>query len=236
MRALPGSRWIVAIASPASLLIGLTTALFGTCGPFTDVALDVFCPFVLEVFYTGITTGTTPTTYDPASPVSRLQMAAFLSRTVDGVVRRGSRRTPLNKFWTQKNVLNPIQTGGGSYLADTDGTDIWVASRDANWIQRLDGSDGREWNRRGRRDRLGDRLPVAGQALRVAVVFRPRRSHDSGYQPRGLSIRDRLQRSALLHREQRPSRIRLDHPVRPLASLPGDDRHDGLHPAGRHPL
>jgi len=124
-------------------LIGFTTALFGTCGPFTDVALDVFCPFVLEVFYTGITTGTTPTTYDPASPVSRLQMAAFLSRTVDGVVRRGSRRTPLNKFWTQKNVLNPIQTGGGSYLADTDGTDIWVASRDANWIQRLRASDGR---------------------------------------------------------------------------------------------
>jgi len=82
MRALPGSRWIVAVASLASLLIGLTTALFGTCGPFTDVALDVFCPFVLEVFYTGITTGTTPSTYDPGSPVSRLQMAAFLSRTV----------------------------------------------------------------------------------------------------------------------------------------------------------
>jgi hypothetical protein len=34
---------------------------------------------VLEVFYLGITTGTSPTTYDPASNVSRLQMAAFLS-------------------------------------------------------------------------------------------------------------------------------------------------------------
>jgi len=41
-----------------------------------------FCPFVLEIFYLGITTGTTPTTYDPSSTVTRLQMAAFLSRTV----------------------------------------------------------------------------------------------------------------------------------------------------------
>ncbi|HKA35605.1 MAG TPA: S-layer homology domain-containing protein [Thermoanaerobaculia bacterium] len=69
------------------MLLGVSSALLGACGPFTDVAADVFCPFVLEIFYLGITTGTTATTYDPSSNVSRLQMAAFLSRTVDGVLR-----------------------------------------------------------------------------------------------------------------------------------------------------
>src|SRR5215470_6001260 len=130
MRALPGSRWIVAVASPASLLIGLTTALFGTCGPFTDVALDVFCPFVLEVFYTGITTGTTPTTYDPTSPVTRLQMAAFLSRTVDGVLRRGRRRSALNQNWTPQNdiVLPTTSVGLQPLLLQSDGADVWVAT------------------------------------------------------------------------------------------------------------
>jgi len=87
----------------ASLASGAGSALLGICGPFTDVAADVFCPFVLEIFYLGITTGTTATTYDPASNVSRLQMAAFLSRTVDGALKRGSRRAALDQFWTTQN-------------------------------------------------------------------------------------------------------------------------------------
>src|SRR5262249_47637964 len=91
------------LAAVGALLLGAATALLGTCGPFTDVAADVFCPFVLEIFYLGITTGTTATTYDPASNVSRLQMAAFLSRTVDGVLKRGSRRAILDQFWTTQN-------------------------------------------------------------------------------------------------------------------------------------
>ena len=82
------------LAGGAALLSGASQRLFGTCGPFTDVAADAFCPFVLEIFYLGITTGTSPTTYDPTANVSRLQMAAFLSRTVDGVLKRGSRRRP----------------------------------------------------------------------------------------------------------------------------------------------
>src|SRR6266498_2456724 len=86
--------------SVLTVLLGASSALFGLCGPFTDVAADAFCPFVLEIFYLGITTGTTPTTYDPTSNVNRLQMAAFLSRTVDGVLRRGSRRAALRQFAT----------------------------------------------------------------------------------------------------------------------------------------
>src|SRR5262249_46330915 len=77
------------------LVAGLSEQLTGVCGPFTDVAADVFCPFVLEIFCLGITTGTSPTTYDPTSDVTRLQMAAFLSRTVDTTLKRGSRRAAL---------------------------------------------------------------------------------------------------------------------------------------------
>src|SRR6478672_8051570 len=79
---------------------GGTSALVGVCGPFTDVSDATFCPFVLEIFTLGITTGTTPTTYDPASNVTRLQMAAFLSRSVDGVLKRGNHRAAVNQYWT----------------------------------------------------------------------------------------------------------------------------------------
>src|SRR5215471_13604816 len=88
-------RLLVLAAAAATLLGGWAAAALGACGPFSDVAADAFCPFVLEIFYLGITTGTTATTYSPADNVTRLQMAAFLSRSVDGVLKRGSRRAAL---------------------------------------------------------------------------------------------------------------------------------------------
>src|SRR5215468_390942 len=83
---------IVVLCLVAALLGGAMSAILGLCGPFTDVTDGFFCPFVLEIFYLGITTGTTATTYDPAGTVTRLQMAAFLSRTVDNVLKRGGAR------------------------------------------------------------------------------------------------------------------------------------------------
>lgn len=75
----------------------------------------------------GITTGTTPTTYDPTSSVSRLQMAAFLSRSVDGVLRRGSRRALLNQFWTTQDTdLLGLTTVGSN--PSLDGSRIWTAN------------------------------------------------------------------------------------------------------------
>src|SRR5580765_451089 len=90
----------------AAALAGAGGPVLGTCGPFTDFTDASFCPFVLEILTLGITTGTTPTTYDPASDVTRLQMAAFLSRTVDRVLQRGSRRAALNQFWTTQAPAN----------------------------------------------------------------------------------------------------------------------------------
>src|SRR5262245_44600705 len=115
-------------ALAAAIFLGAGNALLGTCGPFTDVAADVFCPFVLEIFYLGITTGTSPTTYDPSANVSRLQMAAFLSRTVDGVLKRGSRRAALDHFWTTQNstVLGLTTVPNGAQWVQSDGADVWV--------------------------------------------------------------------------------------------------------------
>ncbi len=76
---------IVTREQMAALLARLYRKLDGTCpaggDPFTDVAstsfarADVSCLFQLDV-----TGGTTSTTYSPANPVTREQMAAFLSR------------------------------------------------------------------------------------------------------------------------------------------------------------
>ena len=135
------------VLAPAALafLTGLSSALFGVCGPFTDVAADSFCPFVLEIFTLGITTGTSPTTYDPSSAVTRLQMAAFLSRTVDRALQRGSRRSALDQFWTPQNetVLKLTTIGSFAQLIRSDGLDVWVANSSSNSVSRIRGSDGR---------------------------------------------------------------------------------------------
>ncbi len=135
---------IVACALGAALLGG-SSALVGLCGPFTDVAADSFCPFVLEIFTLGITTGTSPTTYDPTSNVSRLQMAVFLSRSVDGVLKRGSRRAALDRFWTPKNasVLDTTLLQPIVQYPRSDGIDIWVPSVTSNTVSRVRASDGK---------------------------------------------------------------------------------------------
>ena len=131
--------------STIAVLTGATGGLLGDCGPFTDVAFDSFCPFVLEIFYLNITTGTTPTTYDPASAVSRLQMAAFLSRTVDRTLQRGNHRAALRRFWTPGSVLSlGVTTVGGSpYFSESDGTDVWVGNLASDSVWRVRGSDGK---------------------------------------------------------------------------------------------
>ena len=129
------------VAGVLALAIGAGAALLATCGPFTDTVNDAFCPFVLEVFYIGITTGTTPTTYDPTANVTRLQMAAFLSRTVDGVLRRGSQRAATNRFWIASDWRS---WGHGSAtdprLIASDGTDAFVANHGNDTVDRIDAS------------------------------------------------------------------------------------------------
>jgi hypothetical protein len=138
-------RALAVLSVPVILLAGAAGALLGTCGPFTDAAADAFCPFVLEIFYLGITTGTTPATYDPSANVSRLQMAAFLSRTVDGVLKRGGRRAILDQFWTTQNatVLGVTTVGSFPEQVKADGKDVWVSNGGDNTVSRVRASDGK---------------------------------------------------------------------------------------------
>jgi hypothetical protein len=134
----------VALVLAGALSAGVTATMLGTCGPFTDVAADAFCPFVLEIFDLGITAGTTATTYDPSGNVTRVQMAAFLSRTVDGVLRRGSRRAALNRFWIFRDPK--VLAGGGVGTIPgwpaSNGEDLWVpAAGSDNSVMRIHASD-----------------------------------------------------------------------------------------------
>src|SRR5215467_92481 len=142
----PGRRALgLSLIAATALFGGGVGAILGACGPFTDVAADAFCPFVLEIFYLGITTGTTATTYDPTSNVSRLQMAAFLSRTVDGVLKRGGRRAALDQFWTTQNstVMGMTDVGTDPTLIAFDGADVWVANEGTGTVSRVRASDGK---------------------------------------------------------------------------------------------
>src|SRR5262245_58646607 len=132
------------LAIGAVLLGGIAGAV--PCGPFTDLTGgDPFCPFVLEIFTLGITTGVTPTTYDPAGNVTRLQMAAFLSRTVDRTIQRSSRRAAVAKYWTPKvsSVLGLTTLGFQPHYARFDGADIWVSEVFDDLVQRVRASDGK---------------------------------------------------------------------------------------------
>ncbi|HKF42170.1 MAG TPA: hypothetical protein VKG01_03645 [Thermoanaerobaculia bacterium] len=128
----------------AVLAGGAGSSILAVCGPFVDISDANFCGFVLEIFYLGITTGTSATTYDPTSPVSRLQMAAFLSRTVDGVLRRGSPSAIADRFWTPQNdIALGLTTVGSPQLLKSDGADVWVAGGQAGTVVRVRASDGK---------------------------------------------------------------------------------------------
>src|SRR5262249_11874841 len=129
----------------AAILTGAAFSMLGLCGPFVDVTDAFFCQYVLEIFYLGITTGTTPTTYDPAASVTRLQMAAFLSRTVHQALKRGNPKAAAGKFWIPQNetVLPLTNLVNGAQWAKSDGSDIWATSFNNATIARVRASDGK---------------------------------------------------------------------------------------------
>jgi hypothetical protein len=141
----PGRGVLIVGMAIASAFLGGGSAILGVCGPFSDVSDAAFCPFVLEIFTLGITTGTTPTTYDPSSAASRLQMAAFLSRTVDKTLQRGSRRTAMRQLWSTHNgeVALTATLAGSPRFVEFDGADIWVGQGESGQVSRIQASDGK---------------------------------------------------------------------------------------------
>src|SRR4030095_3248737 len=108
----------------------------GSCGgatitlPFTAGAGRVFFCQSAEAYFSGLTNGTSGTTYSPGNNVTRDQMAAFITRTMDQSLKRGSRRAALKQFWTSTsaNGFGLTALGAGPALVESDGTDLWVAS------------------------------------------------------------------------------------------------------------
>ena len=182
-----GVRFAVLLSAGLAAILAGASGLLALCGPFTDVSDAVFCPFVLEIFTLGITTGTTATTYDPAGTVSRLQMAAFLSRTVDSAIKRGGRRAALNHFAKGGGYasLGLTTVGAGPTNVRSDGTDLWVTNADGGTISRVRASDGRlleTWtgaaNVAGIRPAMGKVLVAGGTS--PGVLFRIDPSQPAG--------------------------------------------------------
>jgi S-layer family protein/putative pyrroloquinoline-quinone-binding quinoprotein len=145
----------------STLLISLTVvsarmradvATVGTCSgeptyvPFTDVASNnIFFCAIAEAYFSGLTNGTTPTTYSPSSPVSREQMAAFVTRTMDQSLKRGSQRAALGQWWTQQFISSSALTsvGAGPIAVQSDGECLWVADRGSTTVKRVRANDGK---------------------------------------------------------------------------------------------
>lgn len=112
--------------------------------PFTDVMGNPFFCQIAEAFFSGLTNGTTATTYSPSNNVSRDQMAAFTTRTMDQSLKRGSRRAALNQWWTTSaGGLALTSVGTQPFYVESDGSDLWVANTGGGTISRVRASDGK---------------------------------------------------------------------------------------------
>jgi hypothetical protein len=132
--------WIRASLVVALILIATATRLradSGTCSgqmitlPFTDVAGSIFFCTIAEAYFSGLTNGTDATHYSPSANVTRDQMSAFITRTLDQSLKRGSERAILDQFWTTRNAGGMGLTDLGSATASglaSDGLDVWVAA------------------------------------------------------------------------------------------------------------
>jgi hypothetical protein len=140
-----------------SLMISLTAlsskiqADTGNCGgvtitlPFNDVMASPFFCQIAAAYFSGLTNGTGDgTTYSPTQTVTREQMAAFISRTMDQSLKRGGKRAVAKKWWTPQTADNLTLTtiSGSPTQVEFDGTDIWVANFSGNTVTRVRPGDG----------------------------------------------------------------------------------------------
>jgi hypothetical protein len=143
---------LLALAVMLTLASTQMRADTGTCGgqsltlPFTDVpGVNIFFCSIAQAYVTGLTAGTSATTYSPAANVTREQMAAFISRTQDSALKRGSLRATAGQWATPQDVglLKATTIGANPRYNCFDGEDIWVANFTGNSVTRVHASDGR---------------------------------------------------------------------------------------------
>ena len=132
------------LAIAALMAGGATRIVQDQCGPFTDVTPG-FCPYVLELYYLGITAGTSATTFSPDDPLTRGQGAVFIAKGLNQSLARSSRRAALGQWWSNDAadllaVTPPV--GVGPVAVRSDGADLWIAALDGT-VTRVRGSDGK---------------------------------------------------------------------------------------------
>jgi hypothetical protein len=149
--------YVRAIVVVAVMIVITTTSIHlrantGPCGgvpttlPFTDVPVDnVFFCAIASAYFSGLTNGTTATTYAPSANVPREQMAAFVGRTMDQSLKRGSKRAALDQYWTTQVATNLGLTdvGDGPGLVRSDGGSLWVANAISGTVSRVQSSNGK---------------------------------------------------------------------------------------------
>lgn len=114
--------------------------------PFVDVfPNNPFFSSIAEAYFSGLTNGTTPTTYEPTALVTREQMAAFIDRTMDQALKRSSERAGADQNWTNQggSSLALTTVGASPQAVKSDGKDLWVANQGNATVSRVRASDGK---------------------------------------------------------------------------------------------
>ncbi len=127
---------LISLIGSLTVLSSRLQADTGSCGgvtvtlPFTDVMGNAFFCQIAAAYFSGLTNGTTATTFSPADNVTREQMAAFTTRTLDQSLKRGSQRAVAKKWGTPQNPnsLTLTEVGDAPRQVEFDGTDLWVAN------------------------------------------------------------------------------------------------------------
>jgi DNA-binding beta-propeller fold protein YncE len=122
----------------------------GTCSgaqvnlPFTDIQGNPFFCHIASAYFSGLTSGTSATTYGPTQTVPREQMAAFITRTLDQSLRRGSQRAALDQWWTPQipEALGITHVGNNPLAVKSDGDLVWVANFSGNSVSCVQASNG----------------------------------------------------------------------------------------------
>jgi hypothetical protein len=142
---------LIVLMVSLTLLSSRLKADTGSCGgltitlPFTDVQGNPFFCLIAQAYFSGLTAGTSATTYSPGANVTREQMAAFITRTMDQSLKRGSRRAALNQWWTPQNANSLALTDVGNTpgFVKFDGADLWVTNLFSDNVMRVRPSDGK---------------------------------------------------------------------------------------------
>jgi hypothetical protein len=164
---------LIALMANLTILSNKIQADTGSCGgatttlPFTDVMGNPFFCQIASAYFSGLTAGTSATTYSPSQNVTREQMAAFTTRTLDQSLRRGSQRAVTKQWWVPVDAdsLSLTEVGELPQAVEFDGTDLWVSNFNSDSVMRVRAGDGRLLDTWTGADTAFGVLPVMGRVF-----------------------------------------------------------------------